>query len=98
MIYKGKKIPFPAVTQVSFVRVLEMLEKQASDADENVAIFAKKLLAESEQYPMLREGIDSEEFDSSLEIVKRLSRLLFPDVLLTNEIKALIPPFEFTPF
>ncbi len=98
MIYRGKKIPFPAVTQVSFFRVLEMLEKQSEDADENVAVFAKKLLAESAQYPGLREGIDSEDFDSSQEIVKRLSRLLFPDVLLTNEIKALIPPFEFTPF
>ncbi len=98
MINRGKKIPFPAITQVSFISVLEMLEKQAKDTDENVSIFAKNLLAESAKYPMLRDGIDSIDFDGSLEIVKRLSRVLFPDVLLSNEIKALIPPFEFAPF
>ncbi len=98
MIIKGKKIPFPAITQVSFFKVFEALEKQANDPDPNVAAFARKLLKDCEAYPALREGISSEEFDPSLEIIQRLCRTLFPDVLLTNEIKGIMPPFEFKPF
>ena len=98
MYIKGKKIPFPAITQVSFFKVLESLEKLSQDEDPIVAEFAKVLLADSEKFPELKEGIGSEDFDPNQEIIQRLCRTLFPDVLLTNEIKGIMPPFEFKPF
>lgn len=98
MNFNGKKIPFPAITQVSFFKVIESLKEQASDPDPNVAVFANRLLADCEQYPQLTDGINSGDFDPNVEIVQRLCRVLFPDILLTNEIKGVMAPFEFTPF
>ncbi|MEZ4943905.1 MAG: GAF domain-containing protein [Cyclobacteriaceae bacterium] len=98
MYIKGKKVPFPAITQVSFFKVFESLEKLSRDGDSTVAEFAKKLLRDSEKYPELREGISSEDFDPKQDIIQRLCRTLFPEVLLTNEIKGVMPPFEFKPF
>lgn len=98
MLLKGKKIPFPAITQVSFFKVLESLEKLSHDKDLAVAEFAKNLLADSEKFPELKEGIGSEDFNPNQEIIQRLCRTLFPEVLLTNEIKGIMPPFEFKPF
>lgn len=98
MIIKGKRIPFPAITQVSFYKLFESLEMQTKDPDPNVATFAKNLLKECEAYPELRTGINSDDFNPQLEIIQRLCRVLFPEVLLTNEIKGIMPPFEFKPF
>ncbi len=98
MIFKGKKIPFPAITQVSFFKVIESLRKQTSDPDPDVSAFANNLLADCAKYPQLVDGINSEDFDPNLEIIQRLCRVLFPEVLLTNEIKGIMPPFEFKPF
>lgn len=98
MIFKGKKIPFPAITQVSFYKVLETLEMQTKDPDPHVAAFAQALLKDCEKYPELWEGIDSDHFDPHQEIIQRLCRIMFPQVLMTNEIKGIMPPFEFKPF
>lgn len=98
MFIKGKKIPFPAITQVSFFKVLESLEKLSKDTDPNVTQFARALLKDCEKFPELKEGISSEEFNPKQEIIQRLCRTLFPEVLLTNEIKGIMPPFEFKPF
>ena len=98
MIFNGKKIPFPAITQISFFKVVESLKKQANDPDPDVAAFANSLLADCQKYPEIIEGIASGDFDPNLEIVQRLCRVLFPEVLLTNEIKGVMAPFEFMPF
>ena len=98
MFLRGKKIPFPAITQVSFFKLYESLKEQERDRDSNVAEFAKNLVSEIEAHPALIEGIDSRDFDPNQEIIQRLSRVLFPDVLLSNEIKGIMPPFEFRPF
>ncbi|MEQ9412236.1 MAG: GAF domain-containing protein, partial [Cyclobacteriaceae bacterium] len=98
MYIKGKKVPFPAITQVSFFKVFESLEKLSQDADANVAQFARVLLKDCENFPELREGISSDDFNPKQEIIQRLCRILFPEVLLTNEIKGIMPPFEFKPF
>ena len=98
MIFNGKTVPFPAITQISFFKVIESLKKQANDPDPDVAAFANSLLTDCQEYPQLIEGIHSNDFDPNLEIVQRLCRVLFPEVLLTNEIKGVMAPFEFTPF
>ena len=98
MILNGKKVDFPAVCKISFYKVIEQLEIQAKDKDENVAEFAKNLLKEVEQYPLIKEGFDDIELiEEYRPIIDKLSRTLFPDSLLTNEIKAVAPPFYFKP-
>lgn len=98
MIFNGKEVPFPAKMQISFFKILEKLEEMAKDPDKNISEYASKLLEDMEKYPELREGFE----DMSLlkkykKPIQKLSRLLFPDALLTNEIKALTPPFNFIP-
>jgi len=99
MIFNGKETPFPAVTKISFFKVIETLEQQANDPDKNISRFAKELLAECEKYPELREGFEDRGLlEKYKPIIDRLARVLFPQALLTNEIKGLIPPFDFDPF
>lgn len=98
MILNGKEVDFPAVCKISFYKVLEGLEVQAKDADENVAKFAQNLLNEAEKYPLLREGFDDTNLIEEYQpIIDKLCRTLFPDSLLSNEIKAVSPPFLFRP-
>ena len=97
MIYNGKEVPFPAVMQISLFKVIETLEQLASDTDEDTAAYAWQLLLEVEKYPELREGIDVDELEKYVPSIRKISRVLFPDALLTNEIKALTPPFYFRP-
>ncbi|MEQ8681241.1 MAG: hypothetical protein RID25_15880, partial [Cyclobacteriaceae bacterium] len=37
MIYEGKVIPFPAVVQTSFFKIIEDMERKANDLDENLS-------------------------------------------------------------
>ncbi len=98
MIYNGKEIEFPAVTQISFYKVIETLDQMAKDSDKSVASYAQQLLLEVEKYPELRDGFeDLDKLTKYKKIIQKLSRLLFPDALLTNEIKALTPPFYLKP-
>jgi len=99
MIYNGKEVPFPAVTKVSFFKLIESLEVLSKDNDPNVASFAKTRLKEVELYPILKEGFeDLKLLKKYKKPIGKLSRVLFPDALLTNEIKGLTPPFNFETF
>lgn len=98
MIYKGKEVAFPATTQIGFFKVIAALEQQAEDTDANLAAFASKLLDDCRPYPELITGISKEDFEKYHDIIQRLCRTLFPDALLGNEIKGIIPPFEFKLF
>ncbi|MDN5202435.1 GAF domain-containing protein [Fulvivirgaceae bacterium BMA10] len=98
MIYNGKEIEFPAILRVSFFKVFEKLEELAKDPDKNVANYAQQLLKEMEPYPELRDGFDDLKLLKKYkDPIRKLSRVLFPDALMTNEIKALSPPFYFEP-
>ena len=93
-----KKLTSQLFAKISFYKVIEGLEKQAKDSDQNVASFAQNLLDEVNQYPLLREGFeDTNLIQEYRPIIDKLCRTLFPDSLLTNEIKAVSPPFYFKP-
>ena len=96
MIYDNEILPFPAVNKISFFKIFESLESLTLDPDPNVSGYAKNLLGSLAPYPELREGFT----DKSLLItyekeIHQLLRVIFPDVLLQNEIKAVTPPFDF---
>ncbi len=98
MIYNGKEIEFPAIMQLSFVKLIEDLEKKAQSDDKAVAEYAKSYLKVVDKYPELKEGISNpDEFDKYQEGIQKLGSLLFHDTLQTNEIKLLSPPFFFKP-
>ena len=99
MIFNGKEIDFPAKIKISFFKLIESLEEQAMDEDDNVARFAKDLLVDVNKFPELRDGFEGEEIPEHLNhIVNRLCRVLFPEALLTNEIKGVAFPYSFDPF
>ena len=58
MKYQGKEMPFPAITKISFFKVIEVLEEQAKSDDVNISRFAKELLIECDKYPELNEGFE----------------------------------------
>ena len=98
MILNGKKVDFPAVCKISFYKVIESLEQQANDPDKNIASFAQNLLDEVNRYPLLKEGFDDTQLiEEYRPLIDKLCRTLFPDSLLSNEIKAVAPPFYFKP-
>lgn len=98
MIYNGKEVEFPAVMQVSFFKAIEALEKMAKDSDKGVRNYAQQLLLEVEKHPELKDGIeDLDLLNKFKKSIQKISRVLFPDALLSNEIKALTPPFYFKP-
>ncbi len=98
MIFNGKEVPFPAIGKISFFKILENIEEKTNDKDPFVSETAKNLLIEAEKYPEIRSGIDNIENLGKCEgLVRKLCLMMFPDVLTTNEIKALTPPFYFKP-
>jgi hypothetical protein len=98
MILNGNKVDFPAVCKISFFKVIEQLEVQAKDEDKNVAVFAKNLLKEVEKYPLIKDGFeDTDLIEEYRPIIDKLCKTIFPQALLTNEIKAAAPPFYFKP-
>lgn len=98
MIHNGKEIPFPAVMQISFYKLFDKLEEMTKDDDQNIANYASAVLDEMKEYPELREGFeDISLIEKYQDQINKLCRILFPDTLLTNEIKALSPPFYFKP-
>ena len=77
MLYQGEEILFPAITKISFFKVIEILEEQAKGDDKNVARYAKELLRECEKYPEIREGFE----DRSILVKRRpiIDRPWLPD-------------------
>ncbi|MEP5611069.1 MAG: GAF domain-containing protein, partial [Cyclobacteriaceae bacterium] len=98
MIYNGKEIEFPAVMQISFFKVIETLELMAKDSDTATALYGKELLEEIDKHPELKDGFGLSALKKHEKSINKISRVLFPDALLTNEIKAATPPFHFEPF
>ncbi|MGD1960958.1 MAG: GAF domain-containing protein [Fulvivirga sp.] len=98
MIYNGKEVEFPAVMQISFFKVVETLEQMAKDKDKDTAVYGQQLLKEVEKHPELKDGIaDLNQLDKLMGPIRKIARMLFPDALTTNEIKAITPPFYFKP-
>ena len=98
MIYNGKEVDFPAIMQVSFFKQIEQLEAEVKTGDEAVAAYAKELLKVVDEYPELRDGIsDVTQLKEYEEPIGKLAKPLFPEVLTSNEIKILTPPFYFDP-
>ena len=60
---------------------------------------ARKILELVEQFPELRTGLrDFSQLDRYGEAIKQLTAPLFPEVLQTNEIKAILVPFQYHAF
>ncbi len=98
MIYNGKEVEFPAIMQISFFKVIETLEQMAKDKDKDTASYGQQLLVEVEKHPELRDGItDLDQLDKLKGPIRKITRVMFPDALTTNEIKAVTPPFYFKP-
>lgn len=98
MIYNGKEVEFPATMRVSFFKVIETLEEMSADRDPDTAAYGKSLLKEVEKHPELKDGFtDLEKLKELRKPLEKITRILFPNALTSNEIKALTPPFYFEP-
>lgn len=97
--YDGSTIAFPAINKVSFHKFYLELEKIIKQSDKHISAYAKELLAEAKQHPILEEGIeDFETIEQHRELIDKLMRVVFPPALTNNEIKGATPPFAFHPF
>lgn len=88
----------PFVNKISFRKIIEDLERQASGSNTIKASYAQQVLKEIEPYPILREGFEDQSLLQKYKPqIDLLLEDLFPDILTKNEIKAAIPPMEFYP-
>lgn len=99
MIFNGREVAFPAITKVSFTKIFETLENIVrQDDDPHAVAYAKDLLKLRDQHPFLDEGFEDQKLlETYREPIRKLARILFPDALLGNEIKALMAPYNFSP-
>jgi len=93
MIFRNPpEVPFDV--EISFHKLIENLEEIArSDVDYRAA-YAKGLLAETEKFPELRNGIRNLNIIyEQKDLIRNLLADLFPTALTRNEIKAVTIPF-----
>lgn len=96
-----EKIDLPFQFLLSFDKVFEMYEKYTEEeyTDHPFHESAKTMIAELQKYPDLINGFSDlsliEKYQDQIEL---LLNPLFPEALLTNEIKAASIPFSFTSF
>jgi len=95
--YKEKELPIHM--QVSFEKIFQFIETKAEDTTDFYNEAAKSALKEFNKYPVLKEGF------TDLSLLKKYDKqisalldLLFPELLMNNEIKAVSIPFNFTTF
>jgi len=84
---------------ISFESVFEYLETISKNEDHVLYPTAVKLLDETKDYKVLREGFEDKNYLFTYEKeIDRLLDIMFPELLQTNEIKAASIPFDFTLF
>ncbi len=94
-----RKTELPLKLIISFEAVFEYLEKIALDSNHFLHSTAIQLLDEYKEHPILRDGFeDFSNLETYKKEISRLLDILFPELLLSNEIKAATIPFEFTSF
>lgn len=98
MVFNGRNVDFPAVPKISFSKLFDSFKTLVNEKDVNISNYAKNMLALKDEYPFLYDGFDDLDIlEKHKEVIQKLIRVLFPDVLTTNEIKAIMPPFNFYP-
>jgi hypothetical protein len=85
----------PFITQISFHKLIESLERIAESNVDYRANYANALLKEIEKLPQFRSGIeDLSLIEEHQDLIKNLLADLFPTALTHNEIKAVAVPFH----
>ncbi len=89
----------PLKNRISFEAIFTYLEEAATNPESFLYGSAKQILKEYKQYPELREGFEDlsllNKYNSE---INTLLELFFPELLQSNEIKAVAIPFNFTLF
>lgn len=94
----GKKIEFPGTLSLSFVKLLEGMERSLDQSSGARAAYMKDLLNRADAIPEFREGMTEDQMEDHKELIDELMEVIFPRELTTNEIKAATPPWDFIPF
>lgn len=85
----------PLQIKISFHKVIAHYEKQAKSENVFLAKNAKNILREVAAYPELKEGFFDLEILKKLKFpIQNLLHEIFPNIVTTNEIKALSIPFH----
>ncbi len=84
----------PFQIKLSFEPYIEFLETKMAEDEEYVARY-QHLLERIEEYPALRDGLESEaQINELLPLIGELLQELFPKALSPNEIKAVSIPYQ----
>lgn len=89
----------PLISETSFHKIFESLERIAGGPKSVRQKCAQAALDELAEFPALREGFrDPELMNTYKPQIDLLMSNVFPEALATNEIKAAVAPMNFTPF
>ena len=93
-----KSVKFPAKMNLSFSKLLDLLEVRSKDSSPDEANYLKKVLSKAANAPALRDGIEKKDIELHREIIDELMATVFPAALTENEIKCASYPWDFKPF
>ncbi|MEM6321882.1 MAG: GAF domain-containing protein, partial [Bacteroidota bacterium] len=97
--FNRKPKALPVKVLLSVESIVKELEGYLKDAQHPLHKSAAEVLKLVEQYPKLRTGLETfDDLDRYREILSFLFKGLFPDLLQTNEIKAICLPFIYKAF
>ncbi len=90
---------FPIKSLISFAKLLESFKTLEKDEDIYIARYASEMIALINKNPKLINGLeDIDQVNVFKKEIKLITRSLFPEALLTNEIKGITAPFHFDTF
>ena len=87
MYYNNETILFPAVTKISFSKLIEHITEQLKlpGASQNKDL--SSLLEECKKYPEITAGIPIESFNKNLNVIQRLCATLFRSCIFNEPLK-----------
>ena len=89
----------PFSIKFSLERMYQEFEVFAKNEEHPFSKSSKVVLEKANQFPELREGLeDMSQLDKYAEAIELITQPLFPDPLQTNEIKAIMVPFQYKAF
>lgn len=97
--FNSKSSDLPFNVKFSLERLYQEHEVFANNPDHPYQKSAKVVLKKANQFPELREGLeDMSQIDKYAEVIELITEALFPTALQTNEIKAIMVPFQYLAF
>ncbi|MFT4662674.1 MAG: hypothetical protein ACI8XB_002967, partial [Patiriisocius sp.] len=98
MKIEGKEILFPAEAELSFNKLLNIIEERKNSVSKLQSKYYQDVLDHFAKSDLSRDGVTSDQLKKNKDLVDELMMVVFPEALTTNEIKGATGPWQFETF